>query len=202
MFPLKIFSLEGLDKAGKATQSRLLAEALQKQGVSVVQSEFHRYDTPTGGLIAEWLRREYPVDQITIELIMAADKQAQQEWIQSLEEQGVDVLILDRYTLSQFVYAQANGVDKNFTITLQRFMRQPDHNIIIDIPAEVSMSRKGKHNNGENDRYESDLAMLRKVRELYLTSVEPTDFVVDGTKEIEEIHQAIYNFVVHQLNIS
>lgn len=199
---MKIIALEGLDKAGKATQSRLLAEALQKQGVTVKQSEFHRYDTPTGELVAKWLRKEYPVDQITIELIMAADKQAQQQWVQSLEEQGVDVLILDRYTLSQFVYAQANGVDKNFALTLQRFMRQPDHNIIIDIPAEVSMNRKGKHNNGENDRYESDLAMLRKVRELYLTSVKPTDLVVDGTKEIEEIHQAIYNFVVHQLNIS
>ena len=199
---MKIIALEGLDKAVKATQSRLLAEALQKQGVSVIQSEFHRYDTPTGGLIAKWLRREYLVDQITIELLIAADKQAQQEWIQSLEEQGVDVLILDRYTLSQFVYAQANGVDKNFVLTLQQFMRQPDHNIIIDILAEVSMSRKGKHNNGENDRYESDLAMLRKVRELYLTSVKPTDLVVDGTKEIEEIHQAVYNFVVHQLNIS
>lgn len=205
---MKIIAIEGLDKSGKYTASTLLAERLLLDGYRVVQSEFHRYDTPTGELIAKWLCGEWDVDQLTIELVMAADKQAQQQWFQELEESGnVDVLILDRYTASQMVYSQANGVDLEWASRLQDHMRQPDHEILIDIPAEVSMARKGKHNNGENDRYESDLELLKDVRKRYIDYIQPMlpefetpdNLIVDGQKSIDNIHEDIYRFVSQKL---
>jgi dTMP kinase len=185
---MKIIAIEGLDKAGKFSQTELLKNFLEEKGYHVVKSEFHRYDTPTGELIMKWLQKKWDVDQHTIELIMAADKQAQQLWFDKLEAEGVDFLVLDRYTGSQKAYARANYVNPVWTEELQRYMRQPDLEIFIDIPAEESMRRKGKHNNGENDRYESDLEMLERVRQFFTGVI---DVKVNGVQSPEEVHQAI-----------
>jgi dTMP kinase len=199
MTALKIIALEGLDKSGKATQTKLLTERLRSEGYNVVQSEFHRYDTPTGELIMKWLRKEYDVDQTTIELIMAADKQAQQNWIKQLGKDDVDFLILDRYTLSQIVYSQASGLSAMWVSDLQENLLQPDLNIIIDIPAEESMRRKGKHNNGENDRYESDRQLLEEVgrlyRSFYTTTTNAPRVIINGVRDIAAIHEEIFTVV-------
>lgn len=180
------------DKSGKHSQSKLLATFLETLGYKVVQSEFHRYDTPTGELIMKWLSNEWDTDQKTIELIMTADKQAQQQWFEQLEQEGTDFLILDRYTTSQTVYSIANGIDPDWTEELQKYMRRTDVEILIDIPAEESMRRKGKHNNGENDRYESDLQLLNRVRQGYLHYFRrPNHFIIDGLQQIEQVHLEI-----------
>lgn len=162
---MRIIAFEGLDKSGKHTQTNYLARNLENYGYKVMKSEFHRYDTITGQLIKKWLYKEWDVDQLTIELIMAADKQAQQRWFEQLEDEGYDFLILDRYIASQQCYALASGVDADFVVNLQRYMRKPDLEIFLDISPEESLRRKGKH--GDNDRYESDLSLLRDVREQY-----------------------------------
>jgi dTMP kinase len=121
---------------------------------------------------------------------MAADKQAQQEWFYDLEKNNVDFLVLDRYTMSQFVYSLANNMEKPWVLQLQRFMRKPDLNIFIDIPGEESMKRKGKW--GENDRYESDLALLNEVRSLFFWY---SKNIVDGMGTPEEVHKDIVELV-------
>jgi dTMP kinase len=187
---MKIIAIEGLDKSGKHTQSNMLVDYLRSRGYKVEKSEFHRYDTPTGQLIKKWLYKEWDVDQTTIELVMAADKQAQQKWFKELEDQGIDFLILDRYTKSQFVYSLANDMPNDWVHQLQRFMRKPNMEIFIDIPAEESMKRKGKH--GENDRYESDLKLLNEVRALFFWY---SDVTIDGIGHPEEIHKDIIKAV-------
>lgn len=192
---MRIIAIEGLDKSGKHTQSKMIVNYLRQQGYKVEQSEFHRYDTPTGQLIQKWLYKEYDVDQYTIELIMTADKQAQQKWFEELERQGVDFLILDRYIGSQKVYSCASGVDTFWTFALQQHLRKPDLEIYIDITPEESMKRKGKW--GENDRYESDLILLSNVREFYLERVNTRSnrFMVNGMQSIEKIHYDIVGVV-------
>lgn len=177
------------DKAGKHTVSKAIVQYLKNKDFKVQHSEFHRYDTPTGKLIMDWLTNKWDVSQHTIELIMAADKQAQQEWIQSLENEGYDYLILDRYTRSQIVYGIVNGMDKMWLSELQNYLRKPDMELYIDIPAEVSMQRKGKHNNGENDRYESDKEMLERVRNLYLFMTDKDHKIekIEGNQELEHV---------------
>lgn len=160
-----IIAFEGLDKSGKHTQSNLVTNWLKEEGYNVVQSEFHRYDTPTGKLIQQWLYKTWDVDKLTIELIMAADKHAQQRWFVELEEQGVDFLILDRYIGSQVCYAKASGLDSEWIEVLQKYLRKPDFSIFIDISPQESVKRKGKH--GKNDRYESDIEFLTSVRNVY-----------------------------------
>lgn len=193
---MKIIAIEGLDKSGKATATRMLQEYLTNRGLYVVRSEFHRYDTPTGELIMKWLTGRYDVDQLTIELIMTADKQAQQKYFEELEAEGVDVLVLDRYTGSQQVYSYANGVSPMWTKILQMHMRQPDMELFIDVTPEESMARKGKHNNGENDRYERDFELLSKVRELFLKR---KNIKINGMQPIEGVHTYIIDAITSLL---
>lgn len=165
---MKIISLEGLDKSGKHSVSLAVADQLGKDGFKVVQSEFHRYDTPTGQLIKKFLYGEYDVSQNTIELIMAADKFAQQEWFDQLEEEGTDYLVLDRYIHSQYAYSNATTSNHQFTKLIEKInshLRQPDYTIYLDVSVENSMSRKGQH--GDNDRYESDMDLLERVTHYY-----------------------------------
>lgn len=197
---MKIVSIEGLDKAGKNLASKFLANQLALKGLRVVKSEFHRYDTPTGKMIQDYLTKKWDCSDETIELIMAADKQNQQDWFKELEAQGVDVLILDRYTLSQYVYSVSKGVSPYWANALQRYMRQPDYTVLLDISAATSMSRKGKHNNGVNDRYEENLKLLEGVRNNYLENLEAyvragSACIINGEMPLEHVHREILNAV-------
>lgn len=193
---MEIIAFEGLDKSGKHTMSVEFAEELRRLGNNVVQSEFHRYDTPTGQLINDWLHNEYPVSDRTIEMIMMADKEAQQDWFNSLETQGVDYLILDRYILSEYAYASYKDLYSEGPKLIelidegQKAWRKPDKTYYIDIPANVSMERKGQH--GDNDRYESDKNLLNHVRGYYQDAINSPlvgkhMIWVEGNRDIEEI---------------
>lgn len=193
-----IIAFEGLDKSGKKSQSDLLQKALQEKGFKVEKSEFHRYDTPTGELIRQFLDGKYQVNQLAIECIMAADKYAQLDWMKEISG-TTDVLIFDRYVTSQLVYSKANRIDIDFTANLLDRMPAPDFQIFLDIDPEESMSRKGKH--GDNDKYESDQELLTRARKYYTLcmNMEEEDnkaLTVDGTLSIEEMHQQIMNRVL------
>lgn len=178
---LKIIAIEGLDKSGKHTLTMALFRYLQAQGYKVAKSSFHRYDTPTGHLIQQYLYKHYDVDKLTIELIMSADKQAQQDWFVELDNNGTDFLILDRYIGSQVCYSTSTGIDKEWVELLQSKLIKPDLEYLIDVEPEVSMSRKGKH--GENDRYESDFNFLTSVRSAYHSYFSESDsrVIIDAT---------------------
>ena len=192
---MKIIVFEGLDKSGKFTQAEMLAKELSERGYNVVKSEFHRYDTPTGELIRRFLDGQYSPNQLAIECIMAADKYAQMDWYEEIAEE-TDVLILDRYIVSQIVYGKANGIDMDFTIGLLDRLPEPDFHFFLDVSPEVSMNRKGKH--GDNDKYEGDLSLLTKAREKYLQIMELEQeddkaMILDGTERPVDLHKEILN---------
>lgn len=205
---MEIISFEGLDKSGKHTQSELLFKDLLEKGYKVAKGEFHNYDSPTGELIRKWLHGEYDVDQTTIELIMTADKQAQQKYFDELEKEGYDYLILDRYTWSQRVYSSAtnpySGFNKSqymeWVNNITKYIREPDYVIYIDVTPEESMKRKGQH--GDNDRYESDFDLLTKAREEYLDMVvgnlysDNLFFLVEGSQPVDDVWEEVLNIFV------
>lgn len=201
---MKIIAFEGMDKSGKHTASVKLAEHLTNLGYKVVQSEFHRYDTPTGKLIQDYLYGKYKVSNETIQLIMSADKQAQQDWIQELDDSGVDFLILDRYYLSQKVYsnyfikksnlsAEQASLYKRIYSDIIKCFRKADITIYLDNTAETSMSRKGQH--GDNDLYEQNKELLEYVRSEYLKEIQKENnyIVISSEQSIEEVEKELFD---------
>lgn len=195
---MKIIALEGLDKSGKHSASNTIIDFLEKQGFSVRKAEFHNYDSPTGKLIMDYLKGDYHADDLTIELLMAADKQAMQDTFTRYEEEGIDFLILDRYLVSQYAYAKAKGVNELHLQSICNSIRRPTHNILLDVTAEESMSRKGKHNDGENDLYESNHSLLKSVRYAYQSMI-PKEFTVDAMQPIENVHTDLIDLVERKI---
>lgn len=161
---MKIIAIEGLDKAGKHTATEILTNYFTSKDLNVKTASFPDYTTPTGKLVHDWLKGKFDADTKTFELLQAADKQYGQAYIQTCEDDGTDILLIDRYVHSEWAYGAYDNDDR-WLQELTRYMRLPDFVLYLDVEPEVSMHRRGKY--GDDDRYESNLERLRYTRSEY-----------------------------------
>lgn len=191
-----IIAIEGIDKSGKHTLAKGLVSYFEAQDYTAEHSEFHRYDTPTGEMISRYLKKEIELSPEAIEMVMAADKLNQLEYITNCT---ADVLILDRYLLSQYAYAEAkvqvglSSVEPYLLAQVLSPLPKSDISICLMLDPKISMARKGKH--GENDRYESDLALLSAVNQAI--EMIPTNMHTDTKMSIKLEEKDTPEMVLH-----
>lgn len=161
---MRIIAVEGLDKAGKHTATNVLEHYFKSQGLKVARVSMPNYDSPTGALIRDWLTGKFDADTKTFELLQAADKQHMQKIIQDFEDDGVEILLMDRYLHSMLAYGAYDN-DLDWLQELTKYMRTPDDVVYLDVEPEVSMHRRGKF--GDNDIYESNIDRLRATGRRY-----------------------------------
>jgi dTMP kinase len=194
-------SLDGLDGTGKSTQCQLLAEWLRKQGQEVVECT-DPGGTKIGDAIREILlgQREESRQGASMSvasealLFMASRAQLTAEVIRPALEAGRTV-VADRYLLANVVYqGHAGGLDPDQLWEIGQLATgglMPDLTFVLDLPAEVALSRR----TGPADRVESrDLAYHTRVREGFLAEARrhPDIIqVVDATPPIQKIHERI-----------
>lgn len=182
---MRIITVEALDKAGKHTATEYMEEYLESKGLKVASISHPRYDTPIGELVRDWLTGKLDVCEKTFELLQAADKQQTTHFIKSCEENDVDVLIIDRYWLSQLAYG-AYSNDMRWLLNITQYIRIPDAVVYLDVEPQVSMHRRGKY--GDNDCYESDIERLSSTRDVYkrllLTDIIEEVVFVDANRPI------------------
>lgn len=213
--------LEGLDAAGKATQTNLLAERLRNAtGYTPVVFSFPRYDTPVGKIIQRHLRgvlslrEEHAIDSsddridgdiiyrrapaedaLMFQCLMNVDKQDAQGQIRAILAVGGHV-ICDRWIQSAFCYGVADGIDRDWLRRTQTGLPRADLNIFLDVPPHEAMRRRPE----ARDRYERDREKQARVRENYerLWEAEDDDayVTVDGIGTIEAVAERIYAYCV------
>lgn len=189
---MKIIAFEGIDAAGKETQVRLLAAALKEKGHKVVQETLPQYHNPIGMLINEYLQGEVYLSESALHVLFEADRYDLQDDFDALES-ICDVLILDRYTLSNLAFGAAKGLDLDWLRNLQSGLRKPDATIVLDIPAEESFKRKNRR-----DVHEQDISLLERAREAYLRLAEEAEdlvYVVEGDASQDLVHETILSYV-------
>ncbi|KGN38132.1 dTMP kinase [Knoellia subterranea] len=187
-------AFEGGDGAGKSTQVRLLASALESAGREVVVTR-QPGGTELGSAIRDLVLHGDHVSPRAEALLFAADKAHHvDELIRPAIARGA-VVVTDRYTDSSVAY-QGAGRDLGAVEVhdLQMWAVDslvPDLTVIVDVSAEEGRRRRGE----VHDRLESEadsfhdairqhfLAMAQGAPERYL--------VVDGTLDPDEIHAAI-----------
>lgn len=198
--PMSIISIEGLDKAGKHTAASVLTETLIAAGLKVKRFSMPNYDTPIGMLIQDWLQGRFQADTHTFELLQAADKQHAQTLFATWEQQGYDVLIIDRYLHSMWAYGAYDN-DELWLQELTRYMRRPDMVLYLDVDVDVSMKRHGKF--GDNDRYEADRERLAYTRDEYDClfqegAIQGADIVVkriDANSHVSEVSRDVKQWI-------
>lgn len=157
-----LVAFEGLDQSGKQTQAEALVRHLSDAGQPCRLLSFPDYATPIGAEIGRGLHgeREYGAD--VMQLLYVANRHEKKPEIVRALEDGV-VIVCDRYIASSIAYGEAHGLDAEWLEEIQRFLPPPDLCLLLDIAPETAAARKKTG----RDRYESDLALLSRVRRSY-----------------------------------
>ena len=198
-------TFEGIEGCGKTTQAKLLCEALVDRGYSVV---FTR--EPGGTPAAEELRsfllkpreeRFPPFAELSV--YEAARAFHVENLIKPSLKEGA-VVICDRFIDSTLAYqGYGRGIDLSLVERLNREATgglKPDLTVLIDLPVEEAFKRISER---RKDRMESEsLKFHQRVREGFLEIArrEPERFlIVDGMREVEELHTLILGEVLGRL---
>ncbi len=204
MTPGVFITLEGGEGAGKSTQVRLLADALNGNGHSVlltrepggapgaeairtllVEGAANRWDGVTEALLHSAARRDHLVNTVWPALEVGK------------------VVISDRFADSTLAYqGYGHGVDRAVIDALYRATAgdfKPHLTLILDLPVEEGLARAAGRA-GKETRYESmDRAFHERLRQgfLAIAKAEPQRCkVIDAAQSVETIHRGILAAVV------
>ncbi len=178
---------DGIDGVGKATQTQLLAEFLNKKSDRPVkQIEFPRYQSSFyGELITRYLKGEFgqlgEVNPFFASLIYGLDRWTAKKEIEDWLTGGCYV-IANRYTPSNLAFQTSRLAKKQQSNFLDWLMEMEykvhklpveDIVLILDLPVEVSSKLRDEQRT--TTIHEVDQSYLRKVRSKYLDLVNKFD---------------------------
>lgn len=153
----RFLSLEGGEGAGKSTQARRLAEALEQRGIPVVLTR-----EPGGtegaeairGLLMQGAVNRWSAHSEAL-LFAAARADHVEKLIRPSVESGSWV-ICDRYVDSTRAYQGAQNIDDAAILALHGFGSKglmPDRTFILDLPDGAGAERALARDGGANDRF-------------------------------------------------
>ncbi len=192
-------AFEGGDGSGKSTQVRSLLRRLRRRGVKVLHTR-----EPGGTPLGQSLRRllksgETMAPMSELMLFEAARAQLVQQVIRPFLDQG-GVVIADRFTSSTMAYqGYGRGLDRELIERLNREATgglEPDLTVLLDLPVETALARKGGGNSDKFDNAPVDFH--RKIRRGYsaLAASDPGGWLVlDGQRPPEELSREIWSKV-------
>jgi dTMP kinase len=196
-------SLDGLDGSGKSTQCRLLAEWLRARGYEVTPCA-DPGGTAIGKIIREILLGHRGEMAMTCEalLFMASRAQLVQEIIRPALARG-RIVVSDRFGLANIAYqGYAGGLEPEALRQVNHLATRgldPDLTVVLDLPVEVTMSRRCE----AADRVESrDAAYHERVRQGFLAEArrQPERIrIVDASLPAPEVHRHICEEVARVL---
>jgi dTMP kinase len=106
------------------------------------------------------------------------------------------VVICDRYRASSVAYGEAQGLDAEWLLDIQRGLPAPHVTVFLDIAPETAVTRKS----AGRDRYERDLALLSRVRSSYRHQAAAGRWVViDGEASKADVARSVEAAVVPRL---
>ncbi|MBN1258286.1 dTMP kinase [Candidatus Peregrinibacteria bacterium] len=191
-------AFEGLDGSGSSTQSRLLAERMEKNGHAVLLTKEPTGDTPIGKMIREILQHKWEAAPHTLQLLFTADRAEHLRTQIEPALQNGQTVITDRYLFSTLAYG-AMDVRMGWLRELSRFFRIPDITFLFKLdPRECIRRITGRGSDFELfERHEK----LAKVWENYekIAADFPNFHIIDATKSIEEIGEGVWTIVMGKI---
>lgn len=194
-----LIAIEGIDGAGKTTQSRLLYKKLKNAGYSATLLH-EPTDSQWGEKIRQLARngrhRITPEEELEL-FYKDRIEDVNKNIIPMLDEKNV--VIMDRYYFSNVTYQGARGLDPDYIETInEKIAPVPQIVIILDItPSESSKRIRATREEGPN-HFEQE-KYLEKVRELFLKQFNDRNNVViidgDSTHSEQEVSDLLWSFV-------
>ncbi|KAI0377947.1 thymidylate kinase-domain-containing protein [Hypomontagnella monticulosa] len=155
---------EGMDRAGKTTQAKLLQQRCIESGREVRFMRFPDRTTLIGRMIDSYLKGETEVEDHVIHLLFSANRWEAVKKIKAELEAG-HTIICDRFYHSGIVYSAAKEL-KNLSLSWAKApevgLPRPDVVLFLDLEEEVARERGG----WGGEVYEKG-EMQRRVRDLF-----------------------------------
>ena len=157
-----IIAIEGLDQAGKKTQTEMLVKALRKIKVKTAVFSFPDYSTIIGKEIKNYLygKRKFPPE--IIHYLYAANRREKLDEIKKASSKN-SVLVMNRYYHSNLVYGIANGLKEKWLQKLEEGLPKADIVVVLDASQNDSFSRK----KSMRDKFEKDKKFSKKISQIY-----------------------------------
>ena len=204
---IKFLTIEGGEGTGKTTIINMLADELEKRGVSILKTR-----EPGGSKIAEEIRnvildvKNTNMDYMTEALLYAASrKQHLEEIVKPAINEG-KLVISDRYIDSSLAYqgnARGLGIKTIYDINMyatEGFL--PDLTILIDLPPEVGLKRISQNNRDVNrlDLEVSEFHNLVRSGYLKIAKMFPNRIkVIDGNRKLDDVYHDVLELVIAYL---
>jgi dTMP kinase len=193
----KIIVIEGTDKAGKGTQSKLLINALKLSGRICTIMDFPDYTTPIGQEIRAFLdgRRNYAME--VKHMLLSANRWEKKDEIESMLKKDT-IIIMNRYYQSNIVYGVSHDLSLKWLLNLDKGLPKEDVVIVLEVNPNTSYQRVP----GDRDTFEMDQKLLMKVHKNYRKLAKQFNWkVVNGEKVSEQVHNKIMNIVRNVLKV-
>jgi dTMP kinase len=185
-----LITFEGIDRSGKTTQARMLAEALGHEAVLVREPG----GTPAAERIRDLVKGDIDLSPMTETLLFGAARADLVERVIRPALAAGKTVVCDRYVDSTVAYqggARGLGIDR--VEELNRWITQdlwPDVTFLLVVDPDLAGAR-----GGELDRFEREGEELqRAVAAAYevLAERHPERYVrIDGARSAEEVHRDV-----------
>jgi len=214
-----LIAIEGIDGAGKRTQTKLLVDALRHLGITSTWVSFPRYgETLASDLIARYLNGEFgALESISCHLsaLLYAEDRFQSRYMLEKLCATYEVVVADRYVASNIAYQGARMLIPERTTFFDWLanveyaingMRTADLTVYLDVPVSTSqdlVAQKGSrtYTDLDADLHESNATLLSNCRATYRAlcerqyrsqwlMVECVD-AKGGMRSIEDIHAEV-----------
>ncbi len=184
--------LEGIDGTGKTTQAQMLVTKLRESGYDPVH--LHEPTRSVWGMkIRELFAKGRSVSpEEELHYFIEDRKLDVKENILPALNRG-QVVVLDRYYISNAAYQGALGIEPTKIIKMNSFAPEPDLVLILDLPAEVGLSRINNREHGAPNFFEI-LDYQRKVRTIFhrLKDVLKNTHIIDASPSAEELASTLW----------
>ena len=183
----RLIAVEGIDQAGKKTQTSLLAKSLRREGFKVTTLSFPFYQTGSGRLIRAFLAGRAKVSPNVLHMLYSLNRWEKLETVTGLLKEN-DFVLCNRYIPSNLAYGEARGLNVEWLSGLDSGLPEPGVVFVLDVPVPRSFSRKTT----KRDVNEKDRTFLDRVRRNYRILARRFGWrLIDGTKSPEEVHEHI-----------
>ena len=209
----KLVVFEGCDCSGKETQTKLLTDRLNREGIKTKTISFPVYDSPTGKIVGacylgkEKMCKEYLVsgtsffddatlvDPLVSMAYYAADRRYNLDLINSALLSN-DLVLLDRYVYSNMAHqgSKIDDINKRYEMFKKcellefDYFELPKPDKVYLLYASVDATEKLRNNRSESlDQNERNIPYLRKSEEVYLQLADYYNFDVINCAPNDEI---------------
>jgi len=193
----KLIAIEGLDGAGKSTQTGAVISHFNATCAAQICATFEPTEFLVGGLVRGRLLNEWSCTPECLQLLFAADRADHLEKeILPLLERGVNI-ICDRYFLSSAAYGSID-CEMDWLMQINSTFLAPDLTIYLDISAPACIKRM--LDNGRSIELFEKEEILEKVGENYKVAFEKLKggmdiAYVDGNRPPESITLDVVNLI-------